>query len=215
MKVPSFSELLIGMLMLCTVIVTMIIVKHEINTPGTTNQIKTISDWHFLLHHGHHLGSSNAPVKLIEFSDFQCPYCKQMEPILKQILKNYPDKVELIYYNFPLPVHPQSFLAAKAAECATRQHDFFTYHDILYQNQASFSHQPWDSLFKVAGIKDLNAFNKCLKGSSINGIIKKDIKLGRDIGVHATPTIIINGKMMVGIISAEKLDRLVQEALKN
>lgn len=215
MKTPSFSELSMGVLMLCSIIVAVIIVKHEINKPVSTNQIKTVSDWHFLLNHGHHVGPPIAPVKIIEFSDFQCPYCKQMEPILKHILKKYPSKVEFIYYSFPLPIHPQALPAAKAAECAALQHDFFIYHDILYQNQTSFSHQPWDSLCKVAGIKDLNAFNKCLEDPSINRIIEKDIKLGKDFGVYATPTVIMNGKMIVGVISESKLDQLLQEALKN
>lgn len=202
----------------CALIITGLVVRREffINGPNTGSAIRNIParQWRPLLRYGHHLGSPSAPIKLVEFSDFQCPFCEEMEPRLQHILKKYSGKVEFIYYNFPLPMHPQALPAARAAECAGEQGDFFVYHDILYKNQASFDQQPWDSLAQLARIKDIASFNECLKDTLINGLVKKDKKLGQKINVQATPTFVINGKMIAGAIPEDRLDQLVQQALK-
>ena len=203
----------------CALIITGLVVRREffVTDQNTGSVIRNIpaKQWRPLLRYGHHLGSPSAPIKLVEFSDFQCPFCEQMEPSLQYILKKYSGKIEFIYYNFPLPMHPQALPAARAAECAGKQDDFFMYHNILYKNQASFSKQPWDSLANIAGVKNLRSFNQCLKDtSSIDGFIKEDEKLGKRVGVQATPTLIINGKMIAGAIPEDLMEQMVQQALK-
>jgi len=176
---------------------------------------KNIPDWEFLLQNAHQEGSVNAPIKLIEFSDFQCPYCKKLEPELKNLLKKYNGKMEIIYHYFPLPAHPQAFQAAKAAECAAEQNDFWKYHDLLFQNQTIFKQQPWDSLARISNIRNLDDFDGCMKDTLIDKVIEKDIKLGLRIGVEGTPTIVINGKLLFGVLHEDMLNHLVQTMLNN
>lgn len=175
---------------------------------------RTVPDWQFLLNGGHHEGPSDAPVKLIEFSDFQCPYCKKLEPELKHLLKKYRGKIEFIYRNFPLPAHSQALQAAKAGECSAEQNDFWSYHDALYSNQALFRRQPWDSIARLAGIRDVKTFNGCMKDTLVNKVIEKDIRLGERIGVHSTPTLVVSGKMVSGVLLESQLDQMVREAMK-
>ncbi len=212
----KFNTVSSFILALCALVITGLVVQRKLSSKKNRfNAANTLthSSWISLLNGEHHQGPLTAPIKLIEFSDFQCPYCKELEPRLQDILKKYPGKIEFIYYNFPLPMHPQAFSAAKAAECAAKQNDFFAYHDLLYQNQASFSQQPWDSLAQLANIKDMQSFNQCLTDSSVDELIQQDKERGRQVGVSATPTLLINGKMITGAISEDRLDQLVQQAL--
>jgi protein-disulfide isomerase len=208
-------ELLWIFIMGLSVIITIFVIiqKREIKPQYYIRIPEHIDNWKSLLQGGHHLGKADAPVKIIEFSDFQCPYCKQLEPNLRAVLKKFSSEVEFVYYDFPLPMHPQAFPAAIAAECSMHEGKFFKYHDLLYQKQLSFDKRLWDEIAKQAGIKNLKKFNQCLNDSSIHTLITKEKKQGLNIGIHATPTLIINGEMITGVVSKNQLDVLVQQEL--
>lgn len=151
------------------------------------------------------LGSKTAKVKFIEYSDFQCPFCKSYFTLtLPQILKDYvaAGKIYYEYYNLPLDIHPQAPKAAEAASCAGEQNKYWEYHDLLFLNQNSWAFQDTDiQTFKdlAASMElDTNSFNQCLDSGKFANLIEKDKQLGATKGISGTPTFFINDQKIVG-----------------
>lgn len=141
-------------------------------------------------------GDKNAPVEIIEFSDFQCPFCGRFySDTLPQIQKEYIDtgKVKLVYRDFPLSsIHPQATPAAEAAECAKEQGKFWEYHDKLFQNQASLStasYKQWAADLKL----NTQQFNDCVDKRKYQSEVTKDYQDGQAAGVSGTPSFFVNG----------------------
>ncbi|HYW34462.1 MAG TPA: thioredoxin domain-containing protein [Balneolaceae bacterium] len=174
-----------------------------------------IQKWRTLVNHGRMLaGSSNAPVTLVEFSDFQCPHCAKFEQTLTKYLKKHPHQLRVIIIYFPLPQHRWAREAAKQADGVAHYGDFETFVKLLYKNQDKFSSQPWDSLAKLAGVKNLKALHQYVHRKSLNNKIQKDMRLGISVGLRQTPTIIINRKFYSGELSYQELQNAVREAQK-
>lgn len=166
-----------------------------------------------LLKGGHREGSADAPVQIVEFLDFQCPYCKQMVSILDAMRFKYPEQIAITYYNFPLKRHPQSVPAAVAAECAANQGRYVPFHNLLFANQDKFSVKPWDSLAVKAGVPDLDAFKGCVNRQETKSLVEKEVHLGDSLKVEYTPTFFINGVKYVGTLSEEKMDKIIRKNL--
>ena len=143
------------------------------------------------------VGPANAPVTIVEFSDFQCPYCKLSVPLLKEILAKYPDKVRVVYRDYPGPNHPYAPQAAEAAQCAGEQGRFWEYHDRLFDRQAPGTGWNFSELAKGIGL-DQDAFATCLKSGRYREEVAKDLHDGFTLGVTSTPTFFINGRPLVG-----------------
>ena len=151
------------------------------------------------------LGSPNAPVTIIEFSDFECPFCKRFfDGTLKDIITNYVDtgKVKYVLRDFPLSdMHPNAEIAAEAANCANEQDKYWEFHDILFENQEDWvSGNTTVEFKKYVSTLGLNEeqFNLCLKSGKYVAEIMKDIQDGLDAGVQGTPTFYINGVKVAG-----------------
>ena len=138
-------------------------------------------------------GGVNAPVTIVQFSDFQCPACAAAAPTVKRIAEAYGDKVKIVYRDFPLiNTHPFAQKAAEAAECADEQGKFWEMHDVLFQNQQSLG---VPALKQYAVELDLNQeqFNSCLDSSKYAAEVASDESAGISLGVRGTPTFFING----------------------
>src|SRR5215813_9693567 len=149
------------------------------------------------------LGPANAPVTLVEFSDFQCPYCRQAQGTLKQLMAAYEGKIKLVYRDFPLrSIHPQAQKAAEAAQCAAEQQKFWPYHDKLFAVTSLQS----EDLKKYAHELELNMeqFTACLDSNKYAGGIDADMKAGQNVGVNATPTFFVNGELLSGAVPYER-----------
>ncbi|MEP7289469.1 MAG: DsbA family protein [Chloroflexota bacterium] len=164
-------------------------------------------------------GPADAKVTLVEFSDFQCPYCElwfqRVYPKLKQ---NYGDKIHFVYRHFPLgaPMHPDSEPAALAAECAKEQNKFWEYHDVLFSNQSDLSR---GALIKYAGdvkVGNVDQFTKCFDTQKFKQIVDSDFNEGAGYSVNGTPTFFINGNILVGAqdysVFASMIDKELQSA---
>jgi protein-disulfide isomerase len=157
-------------------------------------------------------GDPNAPVMIVEFSDYQCPYCHQVEPTLTEILAKYGGKVSLAYRDFPLEqIHLQSEIAADASHCALEQGKFWAYHDRLF----SASELDKNSLIEYArNLKlDDKQFASCLTSEKYKAAIDKDIAEGTQAGVIRTPSFFINGIQASGVLPREEFMRLIDEEL--
>ncbi len=141
-------------------------------------------------------GNKNAPVTIVEFSDFQCPYCAQSQPVLEAVLKAYPEDVKLVYKNYPLPFHKQARNAAKASLAAEEQGKFWEMHDLIFENYNKLSGKKFNEFAEQIGL-DVNKFMADFNSNKYDIQIQIDIRLGNKIGVRGTPTFFVNGKRMM------------------
>ena len=156
-------------------------------------------------------GSTNAAVTIIEFSDFQCPYCKQAATTVRQVLEGYGDKVRLVFKHLPLPIHPEAYKAAQASVCAADQGKFWEYHDRLF-GSGNLSR---DALISLAAEIGLGAreFIECLDSESSRATVARDVKESREADIQATPTFLINGKMLKGSRGIEDFKRMIDQEI--
>jgi len=157
-------------------------------------------------------GNPKAPVMIVEFSDYQCPYCHQVEPTVKEVLTKYGDKVSLSYRDYPLTaIHPQAMIAAQASRCAEEQGKFWEYHDQLF----NASKLEKDDLIEYArNLKlDDKQFDSCLAGEKYKTEIEKDLEEGRKAGVTGTPGFFINGVEVSGAKPGSEFTKIIDDEL--
>jgi len=157
-------------------------------------------------------GPENAPVTLIEFSDFQCPFCKRAEPTVKQLLDQYGDKIRFAYLDYPLSFHPRAMPASIAAHCAAEQGKYWQMYDNLLKEQGDLSD---DDLKKRAGTVGVDAakFNACYDSKKPEASIKKTFDDGAAAGVTGTPSFFVNGRMLVGAKPIEEFRTIIDEEI--
>jgi protein-disulfide isomerase len=158
-------------------------------------------------------GPANAPVTLIEFSDFQCPFCQRVMPTLKQIREKYGDKVRVVWKDFPLTqIHPQAFDAAVAGNCAREQGKFWELHDQLFPNQQALQPEFLKRYAASAGM-DSAKFDACLDSTKYQQKVQDAINVGTRLGVSSTPTVYINGRLVSGAQPFEVFAAVIDEEL--
>lgn len=150
-------------------------------------------------------GPSDAKVTIIEFSDFQCPYCKKAEPTLKQIFDEYGSNVRLVFRDFPLSFHQYAQKASEASECAYEQGKYWEYHDVLYEKQDALDVASLKQYAKDLGL-DSAKFDSCLDSGKYASEVQKDFQDGQAAGVSGTPSFFIldeNGNVVENIVGAQ------------
>jgi predicted DsbA family dithiol-disulfide isomerase/Skp family chaperone for outer membrane proteins len=159
-------------------------------------------------------GPANAPVTIVEFSDFECPYCGGLFPTLKQVEKNYPQQVRIVYRQFPLAnIHPHAQKAAEASLCANEQQKFWEFHDSMFANQRELSVP--DLKQRAVDLKlDTQAFNQCLDSGRYAPAIQKDIQEGARNGVSGTPALFINGRLLSGNQPYSEIKEVIDDELQ-
>jgi protein-disulfide isomerase len=162
--------------------------------------------------HGPSKGAETAPVTIVEFSDFQCPYCQRQEEALHRILTDYKGQVRLVFRDFPLDIHPNAEKAAQAAACADDQGKFWVMHDKLFENQGALEVDKLKSYAREAGL-DGKQFDLCLDKDSTKERVDKSQQAGEHVGVEGTPALFVNGRMLSGATSYEELKAAVDEEL--
>lgn len=140
-------------------------------------------------------GGSDAPVTIVEFSDFQCPACGGAAPAVEQILENFGDQVKLVFRHFPLSFHPYARPAALASLCAEEQGRFWEYHDKIFKNQRELSDAALKKWAEELGLNETK-FNICLDEERYKSRVDEDYLLGQEVGVGGTPTFYVNGRMV-------------------
>jgi protein-disulfide isomerase len=162
------------------------------------------------------LGDENAPITIIEFSDYECPFCARFYlNTLPRLKSEYIDtgKVKLIYRDFPLSsIHPNAQKAAEAAECAEEQGKYYEMHDKIFENQQAITTTDLKKYANEIGL-DTNTFNVCLDSGEMAGEVQKDFQDGQLAGVRGTPTFFINGKPLVGAQPFEAFQQIIEGEL--
>lgn len=160
-------------------------------------------------------GPVNAPVQIIEYSDFECPACRVAQTTVFSLLEKYSGQIRLVYQHFPLEGHRWSRLAHQAAECASRQKKFWLYHDRLYAEQGGWEKSeapPIETFVEYAKETnlDLDGFASCLSDPEVAKKISQEQNTGSDLGVRSTPSFLVNGKLVLG---TQGLEESVQKEL--
>lgn len=159
-------------------------------------------------------GPAAAPVTLVEFSDFECPYCGGLFPTLKLVERNYDDKVRIVFRQFPLTsIHPHAQKAAEASLCANDQRRFWELHDAMFSDQQNLTIDALES--KAAELKlDAITFNSCLESGKYADAVKKEVADGIKAGVSGTPAMFINGRFLSGNQPYGEIRKVIEEELQ-
>lgn len=158
-------------------------------------------------------GPANAPVTIVEFSDFECPFCKRVHPTLTQLLAKYPGKVKLVYRDFPLEnIHPQARRAAEAARCAEDQGKFWGYYDALFKGSPKLSPDDLKRYATQVGL-DSKKFDACVAKDGHKAAIQRDLEEGRRLGITGTPAFYINGRPLTGAQPLAAFTRVIDDEL--
>jgi protein-disulfide isomerase len=161
------------------------------------------------------LGPKDAPVTIVEFSDFHCPFCGRVVATLKKIMRLYPQQVRLAFRDFPIAnLHPMAPKAAEAARCAGEKGKFWEYHDLLFESQAKTT--PADFKRFAEQLKlDADSFATCLDSGKYAAAVAADVQEGARLGITGTPTFFINGRLVVGALPLEMFQRLIDRELRS
>jgi protein-disulfide isomerase len=158
-------------------------------------------------------GPANAPVTIVEFSDFQCPFCSRVNPTLKQVQEKYGDKVRIVFRQFPLSFHQMAAKAAEASLCAADQGKFWELHDAMFADQQGLEVAQLKT--KAAGL-GVNAeqFNQCLDSGKHAATVQADMKAGSEAGVNGTPAMFINGRFVNGAVPFDQISPIIDDELR-
>jgi protein-disulfide isomerase len=160
-------------------------------------------------------GPADAAVTVVEFSDFQCPFCQRFKfSSYRQIKDTYGDRVRFVFKHFPLTqIHPQAVPASLAAECAREQGKFWEFHDLAFQDIQGLTRQAFMDYARQIGVADVDAFGKCFDTGKYQDRVAKDYQQGIALGVEGTPTFFINGVAISGALPFENFAALIDKQL--
>jgi len=161
---------------------------------------------------GPSFGPADAKVTVVEFSDFQCPYCSRAATVVDQVKEKYGTRVRFVFRQFPLPMHENARGAAEAALAANAQGKFWEFHDKMFQNQSKLTRDSLEGFAKEAGL-DVAAFKKALDSKTYAAEVDADMKLGESVAVNGTPTMFINGARVANPTSFEAISAQIEGAL--
>jgi protein-disulfide isomerase len=157
------------------------------------------------------MGPASAPVTIVEFSDFQCPFCRRVVPTLKELRAKYGDKISLVFKDLPLAMHPEAPRAAQAARCAGDQNKYWEYHDALFET-ASLAANVYPELAKKVGLEEAQ-FKGCLDSGKHKAGVQADAQQARGLGIEGTPAFYINGVFVNGAQPLEAFTQIIDREL--
>ncbi len=156
-------------------------------------------------------GPAQAPVTIVEFSDYQCPYCRRVAPTVREVLSRYGDRVSFVFKDLPLSIHPQAAKAAEAARCAGEQGRYWDYHDALFA--ASALHDAiFEELARSIGL-NVGRFQECLASRRQRAAVEADVRQAQALGISGTPAFLINGILLSGAQPLEAFTRIIDSEL--
>jgi protein-disulfide isomerase len=157
-------------------------------------------------------GNPKAPVTIVEFSDFQCPYCVRARPAVKRVRDEYGDKVRIVFRHFPLDFHAQAQKAGEAAACAGEQGKFWEMHDLLWENTSKLQLADLKAHAATLGL-DGAGFGACLDSGRHASVVEGDLAAGQGYGVSGTPAFFVNGRPLVGAQPFEAFAQVIDDEL--
>lgn len=157
-------------------------------------------------------GHAAAPITIVEFSDYQCPFCARVNPTLAKLRDTYGDKIKIVFKDYPLPNHPQAPKAAEAARCAGEQNKYWEMHDAMFANQRALEVPTLKQQARALGL-DGGAFDQCLDAGKHAAAVQAGIELGNQLGVNSTPSLYVNGRAVIGAMPFDVFKQIIDEEL--
>lgn len=158
-------------------------------------------------------GPVDAPIVVVEYSDFECPYCVRAQPSIAQVLEAYGDRVRHVYRDFPLAMHEYANIAAQAAQCAAEQEQFWAYHDVLFANARELRPEDLHSYAAEIGL-NADQFSQCLQSGRHAEGVMADMASGQAHGVSGTPAFFINGRLISGAQPFAAFQQIIDQELE-
>jgi protein-disulfide isomerase len=160
-------------------------------------------------------GTATAPVTIVEYSDFHCPFCRRVQPTLTALLEKYPGQVKLVYKHLPLDsLHPQARRVSEASWCAAKQDKFWAFHDAVYADSSSDASDATLTRYATTAGLDVAAFTACLAAPETRAAIQRDVAQGEALGLSSTPGFFINGREVRGAQPLEAFVSVIDEELR-
>jgi len=209
---------LVGIVLVFLGYVGWLVLKPETKVGGFTavypESNKTISAEKSLIREGSPIvGPADAKIVIVEFGDFECPFCRESFPVIRTLIAKYANDIKFVYRHFPVPsLHINAIAAAEASMCANEQGKFLAYHDRLFQNQERLDYDNLKRYARQIGINGAD-FDKCVDDRRYKKFIEEDMADGINIGVSGTPTWFINGRKVEGAIPAEIFNKIIEKLL--
>ncbi len=180
------------------------------NETGTAGQIRRVT---VATDGDPSIGPEDAPVTIIEFSDYQCPYCARWyQETYQQLMAAYPGQIKFVYRDYPLPGHVEAEPAAEAAECAGEQGAYWKFHDALFSGQYGFGRAAYEQ-YAASLELDTAAFSQCLDSRKYTAEIEADSADASKVGISSTPSFVINGRLLVGALPFADFKSVIDEEL--
>lgn len=214
----ALERLLNVVLVLSGVAMAVVVVRREVFTTASTAQTATaqpklLNSWDHVLASAVVDGKSDAPVKIIEFMDLQCPFCRTFNVVTRKIRAKYGSAVAVAFVHLPIAGHQSARLGARAAECAARQGRFVPFVDAVYAKQDSMQTKSWTSYAQDAAVPEVAAFSRCMGRVDADARVNAGLRVAEQLAVHATPTVIVNGWQLGVPPSEAELDRIVGDII--
>lgn len=214
MRIPTLQEAVLIVVAGCAVAMTALVINQfgRGGAPDGRSDLRpvAVSDWRRYLSSGRVIGDSQNDVPVVEFADFQCPACRAAEVALDRIRSVHPHLFFIVFRHYPLSsIHPEAIGAAVASECAAAQGRFNAMHALFFQRQDSLGLITWSGWAHRAGVRNIAAFEQCVRRPEALTAIQSDTLAGRQLGVHATPTFLVHGLRITGIPSEAWFDSLL------
>ena len=181
---------------------------------STQGEIQKVNRYNVSVDDDPSIGFADAPITIIEFSDYECPYCRQWHTeVYQRLLAAYPEQVRLVYRDFPLTsIHRNAFPAAEAANCANEQGVFWEYHDKLFSMELGLSSEAYQGYAQELDL-DMNEFIECLESGRYKDEVQADFDFAANLGIRSTPTFFINGIALVGAQPFEVFQEVIDKEL--
>ena len=157
-------------------------------------------------------GNPSAQVTIVEFSDYQCPFCARVNPTLDRIRQTYGDRVKIVFKDFPLANHPQAPKASEAARCAGEQNKYWEMHDAMFANQRALDVPQLKQTARAIGLNG-TSFDQCLDSGKWGAAVQAGLAQGEKMGVNSTPTLYVNGRPVIGAMPFENFKTIIDEEL--
>ncbi|MGD8376728.1 MAG: thioredoxin domain-containing protein [Acidobacteriota bacterium] len=158
------------------------------------------------------MGPKDAAVTMVEFSDYQCPYCRRAQPTVDRVLETYGDRIRFVYRDYPLPMHPRATPASLAARCAGEQDKFWEYHNNLMTGAGDLSDADLESRATDLGL-DIEAFKACIESGRYEATVQQGLQDGAQVGVSGTPAFFINGRHISGAQPFQVFQEILDDEL--
>jgi formate-nitrite transporter family protein len=200
---------------ICAIIITVALLQRPVGPPPPPPE-PPVEDFATYHDAGQRIGPATAPVTIVEFSDFQCPSCRQLHTVLRELRARFPDEVSVLYRHYPIEsIHAHAVSAAIASECAAAQGRFEAFHDLLYEEQSLLGMTPYSQFAAKAGVADTAAFTTCLSDPAVLARLAEDKADAVRLGVRGTPTVLVNSQKFTGGRSADWIAQLVRAELES